>query len=149
MKDNQPLALNGRHLVRMYLALSLMLLLALWGSQTLGNQAAFAQSTPPATSQPTSTPILPATPVCNSPLPLTASPALTEGPYYKAGSPERASLLEAGIPGTPIIVTGYVLTPDCKPIPQAWLDFWQADGKGAYDNSGYKLRGHQFTDDAG
>src|SRR5262249_41760119 len=49
----------------------------------------------------------------------------------------------------PIIVTGYVLTPDCKPILQAWLDFWQADGKGAYDNKGYKLRGHQFTDEAG
>ena len=29
------------------------------------------------------------------------------------------------------------------------LDFWQADDAGAYDNSGHRLRGHQFTDDAG
>jgi len=29
------------------------------------------------------------------------------------------------------------------------LDFWQADGKGQYDNASYTLRGHQFTDDAG
>ncbi|MHB1347733.1 MAG: intradiol ring-cleavage dioxygenase, partial [Candidatus Humimicrobiaceae bacterium] len=31
----------------------------------------------------------------------------------------------------------------------AWLDFWQADGDGNYDNSGYKLRGHQYTDKNG
>ena len=28
----------------------------------------------------------------------------------------------------------------------ALLDFWQADAKGQYDNSGFRLRGHQFTD---
>jgi len=51
--------------------------------------------------------------------------------------------------GTKLIVTGYVLTPDCQPIAQAWLDFWQADDQGAYDNVGYRLRGHLFTDEAG
>jgi protocatechuate 3,4-dioxygenase beta subunit len=30
-----------------------------------------------------------------------------------------------------------------------WLDFWQADASGAYDNAGYTLRGHQFTDSQG
>jgi protocatechuate 3,4-dioxygenase beta subunit len=29
------------------------------------------------------------------------------------------------------------------------LDFWQADAQGEYDNAGYRLRGHQFSDDAG
>jgi protocatechuate 3,4-dioxygenase beta subunit len=29
------------------------------------------------------------------------------------------------------------------------VDFWQADDRGEYDNAGYRLRGHQFTDDAG
>jgi protocatechuate 3,4-dioxygenase beta subunit len=29
------------------------------------------------------------------------------------------------------------------------LDFWHADDKGVYDNEGFKLRGHQFTDDEG
>jgi len=48
-----------------------------------------------------------------------------------------------------IVLTGYVLGTDCKPIARALLDFWQADGKGQYDNAGYTARGHQFTDDAG
>ncbi len=78
--------------------------------------------------------------------PATLTPVMTEGPYYKAGSPERASLYTQGMAGTKLVVTGYVLTPDCKPIPHALLDFWQADAKGNYDNSGYTLRGHQFTD---
>jgi hypothetical protein len=71
---------------------------------------------------------------------------MTEGPYYTPNTPERNSLIEPGVPGTKIIVTGYVLTPDCKPIANAWLDFWQADGEGVYDNEGFILRGHQFTD---
>jgi protocatechuate 3,4-dioxygenase beta subunit len=48
--------------------------------------------------------------------------------------------------GTKIVITGYVYTADCKPVANALLDFWQADANGAYDNSGYTLRGHQFTD---
>ncbi|MBI4787392.1 MAG: dioxygenase [Chloroflexi bacterium] len=74
------------------------------------------------------------------------TPAQTEGPYYKANTPERASLLEPGMAGTKIVVTGYVLTRNCRPIARAWLDFWQADDKGEYDNRGYSLRGHLFTD---
>lgn len=81
---------------------------------------------------------------CTSPAALT--PAMTAGPYFMAGSPERSSLREPGVPGTPITITGYVLTSDCQPIANARLDFWQADGEGVYDNAGYKLRGHQFTD---
>ncbi len=84
---------------------------------------------------------------CNSPATLT--PSMTEGPYYKAGSPERLSLYTQGMAGTKLILTGYVLTSDCKPIAYALLDFWQADAKGVYDNTGYTLRGHQFTDDSG
>ena len=74
---------------------------------------------------------------------------MTEGPYFKPNSPERTSLIEPGIAGTKLTLTGYVLNTDCKPIAHALLDFWQADGKGQYDNAGYTLRGHQFTDDAG
>ena len=36
-----------------------------------------------------------------------------------------------------------------KPIPNALIDFWQADARGAYDNSGYRFRGHQFTNAKG
>jgi protocatechuate 3,4-dioxygenase beta subunit len=75
-----------------------------------------------------------------------ATPELTEGPYFTANSPERADLFEEGMAGTKIVVTGYVYTTDCQPVANALLDFWQADGNGVYDNSGYTLRGHQYTD---
>ena len=74
------------------------------------------------------------------------TPELTEGPYFTANSPERASLLEDGMKGTKLVITGYVYTTDCKPVANALLDFWQADANGVYDNSGYTLRGHQYTD---
>jgi protocatechuate 3,4-dioxygenase beta subunit len=48
--------------------------------------------------------------------------------------------------GTKLVITGYVYTVDCKPVANALLDFWQADASGVYDNSGYTLRGHQYTD---
>ena len=42
-----------------------------------------------------------------------------------------------------------MLTTGGKPIRRALLDFWQADARGAYDNSGFRFRGHQFTDARG
>jgi protocatechuate 3,4-dioxygenase beta subunit len=77
------------------------------------------------------------------------TPSVTEGPYFKPGSPERKSLLEPGVVGDRLNLTGRVLTRSGKPIAGALLDFWQADGNGRYDNAGYKLRGHQLTDDQG
>ncbi len=74
------------------------------------------------------------------------TPGLTEGPYYKAGSPEQADLYQDGMPGTKLVITGYVYDTNCQPVANAWLDFWQADANGNYDNSGYTLRGHQYTD---
>jgi protocatechuate 3,4-dioxygenase beta subunit len=73
----------------------------------------------------------------------------TEGPYYTPNTPERNSLLEEGMPGARLILVGYVLDQNCLPLANAWLDFWQADTNGEYDNSGYRLRGHQFTDAQG
>lgn len=74
---------------------------------------------------------------------------MTEGPYFKAGSPERTSLLESQTKGERFVLAGRVLTTGCEPIANALLDFWQADGDGKYDNAGYGLRGHQLTDAAG
>ncbi len=99
-----------------------------------------------ATATPQSAAAAPAA-TCSSPATLT--PALTEGPYFKAGSPERTSLLEPGMAGTKLVLTGYVLTADCKPVSHALIEFWQADASGKYDNSGYTLRGHQYTDESG
>ena len=73
----------------------------------------------------------------------------TEGPYYTPNSPERNFLYETGMPGTRLIVVGYVLDQNCQPLANAWLDFWQADSTGEYDNAGFTLRGHQFTDSHG
>lgn len=75
--------------------------------------------------------------------------AQTEGPYYTPNTPERTSLLEPGLPGTKLVVTGFVLATGCQPVAQALIDFWHCDDAGVYDNSGYRLRGHQFTDDQG
>jgi protocatechuate 3,4-dioxygenase beta subunit len=90
---------------------------------------------------------LPPTPACGDDDDPT--PAQTEGPYYTTNTPERASLIEPGISGTKLVVAGYVLTTDCKPVERALIDFWHADDNGDYDNSGYRLRGHQFTDAQG
>ena len=87
---------------------------------------------------------LPATPMCGQ-----STPRDTEGPFYKTSTPMRSSLLEPGLPGSTLVVSGFVLTKSCKPLPGAVLDFWQCDATGHYDNAGFRLRGHQFTDDAG
>lgn len=76
------------------------------------------------------------------------TPALTEGPYYKSGSPQRTNIRKDAV-GEDLVLTGYVYDKTCRPISGAWLDFWQAGGNGVYDNAGYKLRGHQFTDKDG
>ena len=81
--------------------------------------------------------------------PTQLTPAQTEGPYFNPGSPARTSLIESGMAGTRLVLSGRVLTPACAPVAGATLDFWQADAGGTYDNSGYRLRGHQLTDAAG
>src|SRR5919109_3932248 len=93
------------------------------------------------------TPGLPPTPVCTDAE--DATPRQTEGPYYKQHSPQRTSLIEPGLTGTRLHLTGYVLSRRCQPLARVLLDFWQADVQGQYDNLGYRCRGHQFTDDAG
>jgi protocatechuate 3,4-dioxygenase beta subunit len=77
------------------------------------------------------------------------TPRQTEGPYFKPASPERASLLEPGMNGVRIVVTGVVRLASCQPVPRALIDVWHADDRGDYDNAGFRLRGHQFTDDQG
>ena len=72
-----------------------------------------------------------------------------EGPFYKPQSPERADLVERGVPARLIELTGYVLTLRCRPVPRALLDLWHADDKGDYDNRGFRYRGHLFTDAQG
>jgi protocatechuate 3,4-dioxygenase beta subunit len=74
---------------------------------------------------------------------------LTEGPYFTPNSPQKTNFREAGMEGTPIVLTGFVVTTSCKPVAKALVDLWHADNKGVYDNDGFRLRGHQFTDSDG
>ena len=36
-----------------------------------------------------------------------------------------------------------------RPVANALVDWWQCDARGAYDNRGYRFRGHQFADARG
>jgi protocatechuate 3,4-dioxygenase beta subunit len=76
------------------------------------------------------------------------TPEQTEGPFYKAGSPERERV-DQGATGQSLVLTGQVRSERCRPVGHARMEFWQADGRGSYDNSGYRLRGHEFTDAQG
>jgi hypothetical protein len=73
----------------------------------------------------------------------------TPGPFFLPDSPQRTSLLEPGIGGTKIVLSGRVWSSRCKAVPGALLDFWHADDHGEYDIDGFRLRGHQFSDSEG
>ena len=77
------------------------------------------------------------------------TPRQTEGPYFTPNSPLRRSIVPAGAAGIRLTLTGRVLTTAGRPLTRALVDFWQADACGAYDNSGFRFRGHQFTDALG
>lgn len=87
------------------------------------------------------------------PTPIPCSGMLTspnqEGPFYSPGSPERSTLIEEGMAGIPVLIFGRVFDQECNPIPGAKLDFWLADVNGEYDNVGYRLRGHVYSDAQG
>jgi protocatechuate 3,4-dioxygenase beta subunit len=108
--------------------------------------AATAASTTAATAAPTPAASVNPPATCT---PGTLTPALTEGPYYKANPPENSTLAGPSAQGTLLTITGYVFDANCKPLAGARVDFWQADAQGQYDNSGYTLRGYQLTDAQG
>jgi protocatechuate 3,4-dioxygenase beta subunit len=47
------------------------------------------------------------------------------------------------------MLVGTVLSAQCKPVSNALLDFWHSDEEGAYDNRGFRYRGHQHADAQG
>src|SRR5688500_19429634 len=63
------------------------------------------------------------------------------GPYYKAGAPADAALAEPGDPGVRLTLSGQTMDTCLRPISGALLDIWQADDAGAYDATGFHLRG--------
>lgn len=71
-----------------------------------------------------------------------------EGPFYKAGAPDRNVIEKDGIP---MQIRGRIIrSSDCQtPVPNAILDIWHCDSNGDYDNDGYKCRGVVKADAAG
>lgn len=86
-------------------------------------------------------------PPCNPDAKLT--PAAPEGTDFRRGAPARTSLLDKTTAGTKLLLTGTVSGVSCGPIRGARIDFWQADANGAYDRTGFRLRGYQLTDAIG
>ena len=141
------LRLSRRRLLQLGLARPLPLALAACDDGPSGDPAVPTTAAGPATTAAGAAGTLAPTPACDDGDDPTL--AQTEGPYFTPNSPERASLLEAGLGGRRLVVAGTVLTSDCRPVRRALLDFWQADDAGQYDNQGYRLRGHQFSDAEG
>lgn len=173
-KPSQP---TRRDVLRAFLAMPASLLLAACAAESASQATSAPPTSVPATPTPlpTATALTPtdvpasteaapttapaptdtAQPVALEPTPVCGDDddeptlAQTEGPYYTPNTPERTSLLEPDIPGTKLVVTGYVLSTACQPVNRALIDFWHCDDAGAYDNVGYTLRGHQFSDEQG
>src|SRR5262245_34301063 len=87
------------------------------------------------------------TPACGDDDELT--PSQTAGPFFTPLSPAKRDFAADAPGGERMTVGGYVLSNDCQPAARALVELWHADESGSYDNSGYKLRGHQFTDAQG
>ena len=77
---------------------------------------------------------------------LALTPALTEGPFYKASPPQRSDLREPNTRGETLLLTGRVVDAQGQPIANAKVDIWHDDETGKYDNTGYKYRGYVLTD---
>lgn len=90
---------------------------------------------------------LPLTPACGEKPERT--PSQTAGPFYTPDSPRRSSLVEPGSKAERLMLRGLVLSPQCKPVANALLDFWHCDETGDYDNRGFRYRGHVFADAQG
>lgn len=88
--------------------------------------------------------VLAQTPACDD----KPTPRQIEGPYYTPQTPRRSQLRD-GLPGSLLVLEGRVLSTLCEPIANAIVDLWSCDSEGEYDNTGFKLRGHQITDAQG
>ena len=118
MDQDQP-RLPRRRLLQLGIALPLPAVLAACDTGTGERAGGPAPTSSGATPATTTARALPPTPACDDGD--DPNPAQTEGPYFTPNSPDRASLLEAGMAGDRLTVAGTVLATD-------------------------RLRGHQFTD---
>ncbi|SFB38353.1 Protocatechuate 3,4-dioxygenase beta subunit [Amycolatopsis marina] len=138
--QNGPKSIDRKHFLHLAAAAATLPAIALTTAATAGATGATTEHTKPSSLEPT--------PECDDGDDPT--PPQTEGPYFKPNSPARRSLLEPGIHGTVLTVTGRIFAArTCLPLERVLLDFWQCDASGVYDNRGYRLRGHQYTNPNG
>jgi protocatechuate 3,4-dioxygenase beta subunit len=74
-----------------------------------------------------------------------ATPSVAADATYRPGAPLRTSLVEPGLAGTPLVLSGTVTGITCGRIKGSTVEIWQADAKGVYDTAGVRLRGRQLT----
>jgi len=75
-----------------------------------------------------------------------------QGPFYTPNAPQLVNnqLASADEPGTKLILSGIARSLDCTSvIANMLIDVWHANDAGAYDNSGFNLRGKTYTNDVG
>lgn len=93
----------------------------------------------------------------NSPRPPGCTPNTVAGPFYRTDAPDRAygASLSLDGRGTPLAVTGRVLSLGGAPVAGALIEVWQANGLGKYENQEpdlqpeNNLRGRLRSDDLG
>jgi protocatechuate 3,4-dioxygenase beta subunit len=57
------------------------------------------------------------------------------GPFYTRNAPEQTDLCSSGSGGRErLVVTGRVLSADCRPLPGALVEVWHADTNGDYSH---------------
>lgn len=143
---SEKLTWTRREFIKAGLISSASLLLAACGAGRDETPPQTAELLSPAALTAPALPSLTPTPACaddDDP-----TPSQTAGPFYTPDTPQKANFRADGA-GTALLLTGLVLDTNCRPIPGALLDFWHADDSGAYDNVGYRFRGHQFADENG
>jgi protocatechuate 3,4-dioxygenase beta subunit len=74
-----------------------------------------------------------------------STPQVPRDATYREGAPARTSLVETGMAGTRLALSGTVTGLTCGRIKDARIEIWHADAKGVYDAAGFRLRGHQLT----
>jgi hypothetical protein len=85
-----------------------------------------------------------------SPAPLVETPSQDEGPFYRAGAPDRSDLRRKDAGVAVLTVSGLVRAEDGKSLPGVRLDLWHADPSGNYDDSKeFRYRGVLTSDAVG
>ena len=65
---------------------------------------------------------------------LRATPQQVLGPYFLPNSPLTSRLFPQTATGSPVKVSGQVMSTDCKPLSGATVHVWVANPQGQYDN---------------